>query len=67
MHHQFLVTITPTAVDGNTVIKLNAFEDDERYTYSAPRVIRGAGPNEWAPPASDFDRMSRSEYADGQD
>ena len=57
MHHQFLVTITPTAVDGNTVIELNAFEDDERYTYDNDG-IDGAGPNEWAPPASDFDRVA---------
>ena len=55
MHHQYLVTITPTAVDGNTVIKLNAFEDQERYLYTAADIT-GVGPNKWSPDPSDFDR-----------
>ena len=46
-HHRFLVKITPRPFDGDLVIKLNAFEDQEKPT-----------PNRYMPPASDIARTA---------
>ena len=45
MYHRFLVKITPRAFDGDLVIKLNAFEDQNKPT-----------PNMYMPPANDITR-----------
>ena len=58
MHHQYLVTITPKAENGNLVFKLKSFGDQEIYTYDADGTdIDSRGPNEWKPPVSELDRM----------
>ena len=46
MHHQFLVKITPRNFDGDLVIKLKSFEDQNKPT-----------PNMYTPPTDDLARM----------
>ena len=46
MHYQYLVTITPAAEDGDLVIKLKSFEDQNMPT-----------PNKYMPPTNDTLRM----------
>ena len=45
-YHRFLVTITPKAEDGDLVIKIESFEDQEKPM-----------PNTYIPPVSDFARV----------
>ena len=45
-YHRFLFTITPKTEDGDLVIKIKSFEDQEKPT-----------PNKYNPPHSDFDRV----------
>ena len=47
MHYQYLVTITPKAEDGDLVIKLNSFEDQNMPT-----------PNRYDPPMNDLARTA---------
>ena len=45
-YHRYLVTIRPKAEDGDLVIKIESFEDEEKLT-----------PNKYTPPASNFGRV----------
>ena len=55
MYHRYLVTITPKAEDGDLIIKLNAFEDNERRIGTGDEAR--PGPNEWMPDPSALDRV----------
>ena len=56
MYFQYLVTITPKAEDGDLVIKLNAFEDQNMPT-----------PNMYTPPTNDLARTENCGSTDGED
>ena len=60
MYEQYLVTITPKAVDADLVFKLLAFGDQEKYIYNeAGTDIVSSGPNMWKPPVSELDYMEK--------